>query len=308
MKNNLEKANELRLELEKRLKQYDIIIEKKQDIQYGQQWKVVYNGQSATINTYHGKKGFRVVVQAKNEKLRLKLEELMDLRPIYTNGFMEGTVTPIPASIGCDESGKGDVFGPLAAAAVYLRAEDMAIVQSWGAKDSKLLSDEQIKTIAELFLAQYPRQYQQTCLSPAQYNYLYDQYRAKGENLNHLLADIHFQNIKGLYDRFQERHIIVDQFGPERLMKERVASLAENLSLLQMPQAEIHISVAMASVLARYFFVCGMTKLTEKYKLDFPKGAGLHTNKFIKEFVSQYGKQELINVGKLHFKTFDVYR
>ncbi len=43
--------------------------------------------------------------------------------------------------------------------------------------------------------------------------------------------------------------------------------------------------------------------LQEKYGMEFPKGASKKTIAAGQAFVNKFGKQELDNVAKLHFKT-----
>ena len=46
--------------------------------------------------------------------------------------------------MGIDESGKGDLFGPLVIAAVYTDAKTVEILQEIGAKDSKRISSDRV--------------------------------------------------------------------------------------------------------------------------------------------------------------------
>ena len=49
--------------------------------------------------------------------------------------------------IGTDESGKGDYFGPLVVAAVYINAKTKIELENVGVKDSKLIFDNNIKIL-----------------------------------------------------------------------------------------------------------------------------------------------------------------
>jgi ribonuclease HIII len=53
------------------------------------------------------------------------------------------------ARIGLDESGKGDYFGPLVIGAVFVDKQTEGKLISLGVRDSKLLSDNRILTLAE---------------------------------------------------------------------------------------------------------------------------------------------------------------
>ncbi|MDU0826739.1 MAG: hypothetical protein E7B03_04490, partial [Negativicoccus succinicivorans] len=71
-----ESPDVLRQKLAQRLKQYDIIITNTKTIPYGIQWKVVRAEKTAILNTYHGKKGFRLVIQTKDPEWKEELEAL----------------------------------------------------------------------------------------------------------------------------------------------------------------------------------------------------------------------------------------
>jgi hypothetical protein len=58
------------------------------------------------------------------------------------------SVDPQVPHIGTDEAGKGDFFGPLVSAAVFVDARLTAQLSAAGVKDSKLLSDASVKRIA----------------------------------------------------------------------------------------------------------------------------------------------------------------
>jgi ribonuclease HIII len=51
--------------------------------------------------------------------------------------------------MGTDESGKGDYFGPLVTAGVFLPEGQEAVFQELGIKDSKRLSDNRIRDLAD---------------------------------------------------------------------------------------------------------------------------------------------------------------
>ena len=69
-------------------------------------------------------------------------------------------------------------------------------------------------------------------------------------------------------------------------------------------------AVAVGSLISRYAFLEYMDKLDSKYNIKFHKGSSDLENidKDIQLFISKYGKDELKNVAKLHFKNFDKYR
>jgi len=52
--------------------------------------------------------------------------------------------------IGIDESGKGDYFGPLVVAAVYVDTNTKAILEDAGVMDSKLLTNKEVRKLATI--------------------------------------------------------------------------------------------------------------------------------------------------------------
>ncbi len=306
----------LRNELKKQLKLCDIIVKSNKEIPYGVQWKVEAVGtqQSATVNTYHGKKGFKIVVQGADADLKNKIEACYSSlvsatqnrkMTSYSDNMLQKDF--LVSSIGCDESGKGDILGPLSVVAVYLSFEEAKEVAELGIRDSKTLSDKEIDILAEKIILRLSDCYEARVLMPAEYNRLYAEYSAKNLNLNHLLADLHLLNIEKLHNKFPDVPIILDQFGPEGLMNERVRHMSD-VNFTQLPRAEQYISVAAASVIARYLFLQGMHELENRARIFLPKGASHLVRQAISELVRNYGKEILPEFGKMHFKTFDPYR
>ena len=52
------------------------------------------------------------------------------------------------SSVGSDEVGTGDYFGPIVVTASYVKLEDVSFLEKLGVTDSKKLTDEKIKKIA----------------------------------------------------------------------------------------------------------------------------------------------------------------
>ena len=101
-------------------------------------------------------------------------------------------------SIGTDESGKGDFFGPLVCAGVYVDEASAEVLQAMGVRDSKRLSDRRCRELAEGIQVTCHEQYSVVEISPARYNDLYEQFRREGKNLNTLLAWAHARVLENL--------------------------------------------------------------------------------------------------------------
>lgn len=308
----MKSPEETRQQLAEHLASYGIIIVNEKNIAYGIQWRVQDCDEEAIINTYHGKKGFRLVIQAASAELQQKIEK------IYTN-MDSKNIENLPSPnhgkgqeyslyIGCDESGKGDLFGPLVVAAVYFTPTLAKAIQNLNVRDSKTLSEAEIVKIATALRSEFADHIVCQTLLPKRYNEMYAAYQAMGKNLNHLLTDLHAQNIRKLTNRYSPNLIILDRFAKEELMQQRLHSLHITTPILQIPRGEQYPGVALASIMARYEFVQAIKSLGAEYGEEIPKGAGLAAQGWLKDFVGRHGRLALAKIGKLHFRTFDMYR
>lgn len=313
----MKSPEEIRRELAERLVSYGIIIVNEKSIAYGIQWRVQDSHEEAIINTYHGKKGFRLVVQAASPALQQKIEEIYaglcvadpKSKEKKSSARPNDLATEEPSSyIGCDESGKGDIFGPLVVAAVYFTPAMAEKLQHLHIRDSKTLSDTEIADIATLAKAEFADYIVCQTILPRQYNELYATYQAAGKNLNHLLTDLHAQNIQKLTDRYSPERVILDRFTKEELMQQRLQVLHISSTLLQIPRGERYPGVALASIIARAEFVRAVDSLGATYGEEIPKGAGPATQAWLRGFVERHDRSALPEVGKLHFRTFEMYR
>ncbi len=196
------------------------------------------------------------------------------------------------ATLGSDECGKGDYFGPLVVVAVLLERIDVAELYASGLAESKRISDEQALTMGAALRARYPFAVRR--LDPPDYN------RAHQEigNLNPLLARLHGEAIRELAR--PGLHVLVDQFGKEELVAGELKGL--DIDLEQRPRAEEHPAVAAASVIARQEFLEALAELSREAAVDLRKGAGAPVDRAGREYISIHGEQALGQVAKLHFK------
>lgn len=202
------------------------------------------------------------------------------------------------ARIGVDEAGKGDYFGPLSVAAVFVNPNTIEHLLKIGIKDSKKLSDPQILKMADQIKTLCP--FENILMFPKRYNELYDEFK----NLNHLLAWGHSKVIENLSLKTGCHTVILDQFASSpKVIENAVLKKGLKLHLTQMHKAESDLAVAAASIIARAGFVRGIEKLEATYAQPFPKGASLAVLEAAKTYVAKHGKEKLDEVAKLHFKT-----
>jgi ribonuclease HIII len=208
--------------------------------------------------------------------------------------------------IGVDESGKGDFFGPLCVAGVYINAN---VVEAWktaGVRDSKTISSD--KKIAEL--ADVIRKTKGCLVAVVPIgNEAYNRLIGTMRSVNRVLAWGHARVIENLMG---QRHLmnppperaISDQFASDKAtVAKALMALGREIELVQRHKAESDLSVAAASILARHEFVTRLQKMGQQYGMKFPKGAGKEVDVVAREFFEKHGAAEMAKVAKMHFRT-----
>lgn len=199
-------------------------------------------------------------------------------------------------TVGCDETGKGDYFGPLVVAAVRLEPAQARALEEAGVMDSKKVTDLKSLKLAAAMREVIDHAIER--LDPAEYNLTYPRY----SGLNPMLADLHARAIEQVAQRGDR--VLIDQFATEQLMEEAVAHFAVDLDLRveQAPRAERNVAVAAASILARAEFLLALRQLSERHEVELRKGAGLPTDEAGVAYARRHGFEALDQVAKLHFK------
>ncbi|HJT21218.1 MAG TPA: ribonuclease HIII [Nitrospira sp.] len=199
--------------------------------------------------------------------------------------------------IGIDESGKGDYFGPLVIAAVFVDATTESELRLMQVRDSKKISDGRILEMAPDIKTICPHSI--VAIGPHKYNELYGKIR----NLNRLLAWGHARALENLLERVSCGRAISDQFGDERLILNALQQKGRTIVLEQRTKAESDTAVAAASILARAEFLLRLKRLSDELGTTLPKGASPAVELTAKMVVKKHGQERLETVAKLHFKT-----
>jgi ribonuclease HIII len=205
--------------------------------------------------------------------------------------------------IGNDESGKGDFFGSLVVASIYVDADSVIQLKELGVKDSKKLSDSKILEIAPQIRSQFKKYFSIIEISPEKYNNLYNQIIKENKNLNDLLAWGHAKALEELLKKVDCKIAIIDKFADESIILSKLQEKGKDLKIIQMHKAEVNIAVATASILARERFIQKLSQLSHQYQVELPKGASQEVVKLAKLLIERYGEDVLKKVAKLHFKT-----
>ncbi len=201
---------------------------------------------------------------------------------------------------GIDESGKGDYFGPLVVAAVFVDATSDPLLKKAGVKDSKKVADKNIFKMAGIIRSVVGNGWTTVVIGPEAYNRLYD----KIGNLNKLLAWGHSRALENIAEKVPEcEWALADKFGDEKLIQKALMEKGRKIRLIQKVRAESDIAVAAASILARETFLKRLRELAVNSGNSLPKGASNMVEDAGRAIVESKGANFLKNVAKIHFKT-----
>ncbi|MCC8148419.1 ribonuclease HIII [Akkermansia sp.] len=205
------------------------------------------------------------------------------------------------AHFGIDESGKGDYFGPLVVAGVYVDGSIGAALRKLGVCDSKLVSSSaRIRSLAEGIRRVPGIRFHLVSIGPERYNQLYAEFK----NLNRFLAWGHATVIEGLAAKVPACPMALsDQFANPFVLKRALAAKKLSIRLEQRVRAESDVAVAAASILARERFVNWMDAAGEAAGMKLPLGASSQVVKAGRQLVALHGEEMLPKVAKMHFKT-----
>ena len=200
-------------------------------------------------------------------------------------------------TIGSDEVGTGDYFGPIVVTSTYVKKEDISFLKELGVNDSKLLDDEKIKKIVPEIIKKIP--YCTYILDNKKYNEM-----NKSMNMNKMKAVLHNKVLVDLTNKYKADYVIVDQFvAPEyyfNYLKE-VPNVYRNITFT--PKAESkYLAVACASLISRYIFLKEMDKLSKELNIEILKGASNLVDEQGSEIVKKYGFDKLYDIAKVNFK------
>jgi len=208
--------------------------------------------------------------------------------------------------IGTDEAGKGDYFGPLVCAAVYVDGLLAETLREIGVRDSKALSDKRVRALAERIRVLAEGRFAVTPIYPKKYNELQLQFAKEGKNLNSMLAWGHAKSIDRLLSApagrgIQPTFVLVDQFAEARVVEDRTRRV--RVPVYQRPKAEDDIAVAAASILARDAFLNWLEKWSSRTGTSLPKGASEQVILAAKAIRRRWGMQALNELAKVSFRT-----
>lgn len=202
-------------------------------------------------------------------------------------------------SIGSDEVGTGDYFGPIVVTASLVKKEDIEFLRKLGCTDSKKITDDKIKKIAPEIIKKI--KYKSIILSNEEYNQNY----SKENNMNKIKAIMHNKALSLILEETKEKldYIIIDEFAKENryysYLKE-IPNPVKNITFITKAETK-NMAVACSSIISRYIFLKEFDKLSDTYHIPLPKGSGQNVDKIGEELVQKYGKDILDKIAKKNF-------
>ncbi len=257
--------------------------------------KVMFQGVSADIEANIWKDQERHLNNRDIDKELKKIEDKKEEKKKENNLNFYNMST-----IGSDEVGTGDYFGPIVVTATYVNKKDEIFLRDLGVKDSKALTDEKIIEIAKELIKKV--NYKTFILTNKDFN----DYTKKGYNMNKIKAILHNKVLYSIKENHMSDYdkIVVDQFVYPKKYFEHINEATNKVTDISFtPRAESKcLSVACSSIISRYIFLHEMDKLSKELNITLPKGANDIVDDIGFEIVKKYGFNKLYEVAKINFK------
>ena len=208
--------------------------------------KVVFQGVSADIDAAIWKQTEKKLnpfsdIKEKNSDSKEKKEKkeiIVDPNIYYAN------------TIGSDEVGTGDYFGPIVVTSAYVSKENIKFLEELGVKDSKKLTDDKILQIVPELIKKIP--YKSLILSNKEYNEKY----SDDINMNKIKAILHNKVLISLSKEYSSDYIVVDQFAKPNIYfnyLKNSSAICRNITFMTKAESKC-LSVACASLISRLLF------------------------------------------------------
>ena len=257
-----------------------------------------YHTPGVKVVVYHNQK---LVVQGKDVEdfVLHTLETEITHKPLYGYDRVNHPEW-FEAHAGLDESGKGDLFGPLVAATVIADGTAVDFWLSKGLKESKAIkSDERLFKMEALVREPKGVVIETAYANMERYNELY----AKFGNLNQLLAWMHARALDTALQKSTVQKGLLDQFVKAHLVQKFLKR--SDFTLQQRVRAEEDPVVAAASIIARATYVRKLRDLSKEAGVNLPKGCGTDAQKALTTLRDTVGQDQLKRYAKMHFKTIN---
>ena len=202
------------------------------------------------------------------------------------------------SSVGSDEVGTGDYFGPIVVTSTYVSKDDIDYLKKLGVTDSKKITDDKIKKIAPEIIKKI--KYKSIILKNEEYNEKY----SKENNMNKIKAIMHNKVLYSILNEVEKPElVIVDEFARENRYYSYlndVPNIVKGITFVTKAESK-NLAVAAASIISRFIFINEFDKMCDEYHLPFPKGSGSNVDVIGEEAVEKYGKEILNKIAKKNF-------
>ena len=297
------------------LKLNDIDIKAEKELEYGVQLSLTHANNNFTLRIYQNNKGkitldTSLIKDAVIKSTIQKFEQIDSKHsPAISPDIMQTlekidnenpNIVSAPL-IGTDEAGKGDLFGSLSVGGVFADEKAYDELCFLGVKDSKKLSDKQMREMKKEIVAICPNNYVMS-LPPAELNKAYEKYL----NINIILAKMHAKVILSLNTTTSCRRVLTDKFTSKQRIQTELAG--SNIDFHEQTHAEKNICVAAASILARCAFLESIDKISSEFDMNIPLGAGNITDIAAMKIYEKFGEDSLHRTVKTFFKNIQKIR
>jgi ribonuclease HIII len=247
-------------------------------------------------------KGPKVLVQGKRVEEFVQFELEPKILGEAKLGYEEvHSLEMFEPHFGVDESGKGDFFGPLVIAGVYVDHGIARKLLNAGVQDSKRVgSDARIRALAQTIRKSANGLIETVLIGPQRYNELYEKFG----NLNKLLGWGHARVIENLLEKRPDcPRSLSDQFADVRVIEQSLLRHGRKIDIEQRTKAESDLAVAAASILAREAFINWLERRGKELGFRLERGASVSVKETAKKLVKTKGPDALREVAKVHFRT-----
>src|SRR3989440_2803772 len=201
---------------------------------------------------------------------------------------------------GIDESGKGDFFGPLVIAGVYVDRDIARKFLDAGIQDSKRIgSDSKIRSLAEIIRTTPGAMGDTVTIGPERYNDLYEKFG----NLNRLLGWGHARVIENLLGRKPGcPRALSDKFADASVIEKALLKHGQKIRLEQRTKAESDLAVAAASILAREAFIDWLETRGKVLGVKLGRGVSADVKDVAKKVAENGGPDAFGKIAKMHLR------
>jgi ribonuclease HIII len=262
----------------------------------------IFFAQKEKLSVAVYEKGPKVLVQGRGVEDFVKFELEPNILGEARLGYEEVHSPEMFAPhFGVDESGKGDFFGPLVIAGVFVDREIARQFLDAGIQDSKRIgSDARIRALAKEIRKTVRTGVDVVAIGPARYNELYEKFG----NLNTLLGWGHSRVIENLLERVPDcPRSVSDKFADARVIENALLRHGRRIEIEQRPRAESDIAVAAASIIAREAFIDWLERKGKELGAKLGRGVSAEIKETARKIVEKDGTAALRQVAKVHFRT-----